>query len=707
MYLKSIFASSLLVILLAPGAAIGKVDQPPPDLFDDYGIQQAAKKVLPKKAIKGRNRRVNVHSDMLWADSLTLNLFDDVVVTAIRDRLIDRVKKNITWIGHVAGEQDSEVFLTVRDKTMSGTVRIGKDLYEIEYRGSNKHDITKVDPDINPRLSDSKTVADFIAAGGEADTTPIPTPAGVAANAATTGTIIDVMVVYTGQAKTNAYGQTGIETKIANAVAQANQSYINSQIDMQLNVVYMGEINYTETGNMVTSVTQLAGAADGKMDEIHALRNQYGADQVVLITADTNYCGIAYVMTNASSSFAPYAFSVVHDDSRYACLADHSLAHELGHNQGSQHNRENANTLGAFDYSYGYRLCQTGGFRTIMSYSCNGPRLSYFSNPDVTLPNGLVTGTATEDNARSINNTKAIVAAFRAPVTATAPNTPANLVASTLSFSEINLIWSDTSDNETGFRLERSDDGGLTWNEFAVAAGNTASFIDSGRAPSTIYQYRVRAYNSKGNSEYSNISSATTGVDPTCAVNTPALAMSSPSKGYSKGGSELTYTIDLTNQDSSTCGISTFTLTTSDGTTLGSYALRPGDTASATWTTTAPATDGSYTKFVTAIASGHASASNSATVIVDATAPTAPGNLTAMIKRGLQVAVSWSASADTGSGLKYYVIRRNNSIIAITTNTSYIDIPSIVSYDYVYTVEAHDNVGNFNSSSTLMTIGIR
>jgi hypothetical protein len=234
-----------------------------------------------------------------------------------------------------------------------------------------------------------------------------------------------------------------------------------------------------------------------------------------------------------------------------------------------------------------------------------------------------------------------------------------------------------------------------------------ACFIDSGRTPSTAYQYRIRAYNGNGNSDYSNIGSATTNVDPNCIVNAPALAMSPSAQQYSKGGSELIYNIDLTNQDSSTCGISTFTLTTSDGTTLGSYPLSPGGTASATWTTSAPAADGSYTKFVTAIASGHASASNSATGLVDATAPTAPGKLIALIKRGPQVAVSWSASADTGSGLKYYAIKRNNIIIATTTNTSYIDRPSIFSFDYSYTVEAHDNVGNFNSSSTLMSVDSR
>lgn len=49
-------------------------------------------------------------------------------------------------------------------------------------------------------------------------------------------------------------------------------------------------------------------------------------------------------------------------------------------------------------------------FRTIMSYwtSCFVPRINYFSNPDVSYPpdddNGKPTGTATEDNARTIED---------------------------------------------------------------------------------------------------------------------------------------------------------------------------------------------------------------------------------------------------------------------------------------------------------------
>ena len=428
--------------------------------------------------------------------------------------MIDNVKGNTTWIGHVEGEQDSEVFLTVRGNTMSGNVQIGKDLYEIETKGNNQYDITLVDPDKNPKHSHSKQPEDFLATGGQIDTTATATTTTPTTSAATAGTIIDVLVVYTTKAKNNASGQAGIEAKITNAVAMANQAYINSKIDMQINLVGMAETNYVETLNMNTSLSDLTGASDGKMDEVHSLRNQLGADQVALVTADTNYCGIAYTMNSSwiSSAFASYAFSVVHDDSKYACLSDNTLAHELGHNQGDQHNIEDSGgSAGAYNYSYGYRLCQTGGFRTVMSYSCTGgTRISYFSNPAVSLTTGEVTGTATANNALSMTNTKATVAAFRsAPVAL--PNAPGNLSAVSLSSSQIALTWLDNSSNETGFRLERSANS-INWSEFAVVGSNVTSFTDTGLTGSTTYQYRARAYNSGGNSSYSNIGTATTDV---------------------------------------------------------------------------------------------------------------------------------------------------------------------------------------------------
>jgi len=535
---------------------------PSADLFDDFGIQQV-QKALPIKA--KRSRSVNIHSDLLAMDTITLNLFNDVIVTAVRDRLIDNVNGTTTWIGHVQDEKESEVFLTIRGQTVSGNVQIGPNNYEIEPKGNNKHDIIQLDPSKNPKHSNSKSPEDFLQTGGQpgpigSQTSTTSTATAPTTSAATAGTVIDLMVAYTPKALNNAGGQAGIETKITNAVAMANQAYLNSKIDMQLNLVKMVQTNYVETGDMSVSLNKLTGTTDGSMDEIHTLRNQVGADQVSLVTADTNYCGIGYMMNSSwlSSAFAPYAFSVVHDDSVYACLSGQTMAHELGHNQGDNHDIANSGTsVGAYNYSFGYRLCQTSGFRTVMSYACTGgTRISYFSNPNVTLSTGEVTGSTTENNALSMTNTKAIIAAFRSTATAaTLPNAPGNLLASALSSSQIKLTWIDNSSDETGFRLERSLDG-VTWTEFAVTNSNIISFSDTGLTTATTYQYRARAYNSAGNSSYSNIGSATTGLAVTVIDTTaPTVSILKPI-----GGARVSGTVAISVNASDNIGVSSLKL---------------------------------------------------------------------------------------------------------------------------------------------------
>lgn len=271
---------------------------------------------------------------------------------------------------------------------------------------------------------------------------------------------------------------------------------------MQLNLVRMVETNYTETGDTSVTLSRFRGATDGFMDEIHALRNQVYADQVVLISADTSYCGIASVMTNVTTAFASSAFSVVHDDFRFNCLgSNNTLAHELGHNQGNIHDQANSSFAGAYPDSYGYRVC--GVFRDIMAYSCQGEvRIPYFSSSDPALtyacqPIG-VAGSA--DTARSMTATAPTVASFRlAPSVTTVPATPEGLTASGTSPCAIDLQWTDKANNETGYKVQRSADG-VNWSKRAALGANAASFTDTGLAEGSTWFYRVLTWNSVGNS---------------------------------------------------------------------------------------------------------------------------------------------------------------------------------------------------------------
>jgi hypothetical protein len=91
------------------------------------------------------------------------------------------------------------------------------------------------------------------------------------------------------------------------------------------------------------------------------------------------------------------------------------------------------------------------------------------------------------------------------------PAAPSNLTATAVSISQINLSWTDNSNNETGFKIERCQGVSCTnFVEIATTAANATSFNNTGLARNTRYRYRVRAFNAVGNSGYSNIATART-----------------------------------------------------------------------------------------------------------------------------------------------------------------------------------------------------
>ncbi len=91
-----------------------------------------------------------------------------------------------------------------------------------------------------------------------------------------------------------------------------------------------------------------------------------------------------------------------------------------------------------------------------------------------------------------------------------APVAPANLLASVATSTQINLIWQDKSNNEVGFKIDRSTDQ-VVWKTLSfVAKDGVQAYSDTNvtltKVP--VYYYRVYAYNSFGNSPYSNITKA-------------------------------------------------------------------------------------------------------------------------------------------------------------------------------------------------------
>jgi hypothetical protein len=454
-----------------------------------------------------RQRQVRLAARDLASARYRIDLFPDTRLVAERERIVVQGRRQTVWAGHLENEPHSEVILAMRRGVLSGMLRRENgELFRIDYAGKGRHRVRQLDPDRVPAHSHPLRAA---AAGSRR-----PAAAALAPDNPAPLSVVDLMVVYTPAAKARAGGATAIRAKIDGAVAAANQAYLNSGIDMQLRLVHAAEVAYTESGDMQRTLKDLRGSIDGKMDAVHQWRNQFGADQVALVSTDANYCGIAYQMSGTSSSFAAYAFAVVHDDSRYACLANQTLAHELGHNQGNAHDRASSSIPGVFPYSYGHRVCQSGGFRTIMAYPCSGAtRVSYFANPSLTW-NGQALGIDPDiDPARSaadawsmetIRTTvagwrKAVVSASGAMKTA-AGEIPQSLAAEATGPDRILLHWPDLGGDEAGYRIERSLDL-ADWREIANLPAGTAEFLDTGLAPETRYHYRVSSYNGNGGSE--------------------------------------------------------------------------------------------------------------------------------------------------------------------------------------------------------------
>jgi hypothetical protein len=98
-----------------------------------------------------------------------------------------------------------------------------------------------------------------------------------------------------------------------------------------------------------------------------------------------------------------------------------------------------------------------------------------------------------------------------APPAVVVPAAPTGLIATAMSSTIISLSWTDNSDNETGFKIERSSTSASTgFTPIATTNENVTIYNDSGLNFNKPYWYRVKAYNSAGDSTYSNVATATT-----------------------------------------------------------------------------------------------------------------------------------------------------------------------------------------------------
>ncbi|HWK90048.1 MAG TPA: M12 family metallo-peptidase [Longimicrobium sp.] len=388
-------------------------------IVPDAALNNAQRGLLA--TIRGRASTAEVHlarvaaapGRLLHKDgAVRLAVAPGVNVVALGQRVEQRAAEDISWAGPIQGGE-GWVQMVMMDGGITASVRIGiGTLYSIEPLGNGLHAVSRIDESGFPseHTADNPSGAlssaiDAAADGFLAARSPGSGDGTVGIGALTT---TNVLVVYTASAASAA---GNIASKIQLAVDETNQSYVNSGVNINMVRVHTAQVTYSESGrSFTTHVNNLKGTTDGQMDNVHTLRNTYGADVVLLVVNDSEACGIAAAIKATVTT----AFAVAH----YSCITGYySFAHEIGHLQGARHDRFVDGSTSPYAYGHGF-IPSTKNWRTVMAYgnNCsNCTRIQWWSNPLKTYPaTGQVMGTvAYEDNARVLNLTAPTVAAFR------------------------------------------------------------------------------------------------------------------------------------------------------------------------------------------------------------------------------------------------------------------------------------------------------
>jgi hypothetical protein len=255
------------------------------------------------------------------------------------------------------------------------------------------------------------------------------------ARAADDGSIIDVLVAYTPQARDEAGGTSAAMNAFIWAhINEVNTVLANSGALFQFRLVGTKEVVYTEEPTYI-EIMQHLQSTDGVMDELLSLRDSSRADLVHVIFSSYEFmdsCGSGFVLRAGDASAANWGFSI----SNFSCDnfegTKYQIAHSLGHNFGLQHNADELDFDGRGDvpppgitnYAYGY-VDPQNRFRDIMANDCptpgpnaidgvyNCPRAPFFSSTTRTYGGLAIGNTLSADATRVMNERRVQIANFR------------------------------------------------------------------------------------------------------------------------------------------------------------------------------------------------------------------------------------------------------------------------------------------------------
>jgi hypothetical protein len=421
-----------------------------------------------------------------------LNLFDDVALTVVTDRVEHDLLGHAIWVGRVVDDPLSAATITWKAGEMTAQVQAGSAYYGVRV-SNGQHVIEELDPPSGivepaPRIAPPPGPAEARDGGA-----PLAPPAQGSPD-------ITILVLYTAAAATGAGGTSSIQAAIAQAVTETNTALQASALAARIVLVGAEALAYTQGADVDADLDHISASPT-----VAGRRNALSADLVSLIV-DRNpsggggsfTCGIAWLFNGNANS----GFSVVE---RECLFPNYSFAHEVVHNLGGNHAPDDCffggvDQCGNPTYARGFKdPAAPTPFRTLMAYECQGPvscpRVLHYSSRSV-LYTSRPTGNSNQDNARRIGETAATAAGYRGGGGGGTPPAPPTGLNSSVNGPNATLSWMGSA-GATSYILQVGTFSGGS-NAFNQSVGGATTV--SGTAPPGTYFWRVRAQNSAGTS---------------------------------------------------------------------------------------------------------------------------------------------------------------------------------------------------------------
>ncbi len=288
------------------------------------------------------------------------------------------------------------------------------------------------------------------------------------------------------------------------------------------------------------------------------------------------------------------------------------------------------------------------------------------------------------------------------------PSAPSGVSLTAINEQGVLITWSDTSSNESGFKIYRYDENASAYNTeifpkahaaawvYVTSVGQNSESYTASASCGNTYSYGVSSYNSGGSSSIVSGGSVST---PACDTTGPTISFSPTSRSWDNTNAVVT----VTATDPS--GVSYVRHCWTNSTSL---LCDPGTTASNTFTNGGSVTqssDGSWNLCVRARDSvgNWSSSSCSGTYRVDKTAPTPnpPSvSISAISRTGATVSVSSGSDALVGLSTTPYGISTNGSTYSWSSSTSQTLSGLTCGTNYTVYGKIRDSLGNETSAGT-------